>query len=42
MNKPNFKVLVFAVTVAAVSANANAQSTLQEDIDQRRSSAYHQ
>lgn len=33
MNKPNFKMLVFAVTVAAVSANATAQSTLQEDID---------
>ncbi len=33
MNKPNFKVLVFAASVAAVSTNANAQSTLQEDID---------
>ena len=33
MAKRNLKVLVFAFAVAAVSTNANAQSTLQEDID---------
>ncbi len=33
MIKRNLKVLVFAFAVAAVSTNANAQSTLQEDID---------
>lgn len=31
--KRNLKVLVLAFAVAAVSTNANAQSTLQEDID---------
>ena len=33
MIKRNLKVLVFAFAVATVSTNANAQSTLQEDID---------
>ena len=33
MNKLNLKTIAFAFAVAVVSTNANAESTLQEDID---------
>lgn len=33
MNKLNIKIIAFTFAVAVVSTNANAESTLQEDID---------